>query len=86
MASCSDKSINPCAMFRFDVRQINDAATFRVGKHKETHWIIAACNDGYLKVIQPFHGGQLIKAIKGLSGNPVCLEISGLGFLPKLNE
>lgn len=41
-------------MLRFDVRQINDVITFRVGKNKETHWIIVACNDGYLKVMQPF--------------------------------
>lgn len=42
--------VNPFLIFRFDCRQINDLVTFRVSQKKNEHWIVAACNDGYLKV------------------------------------
>lgn len=77
--------INPYLIFRFDVRQINDLTTFRVGATKKEHWIIAACNDGYLKVFSP-QKGNLIKAIKGISGNPICVDVSGLGHIPSMPE
>lgn len=51
--SKSYKDVNPYLIFRFDVRQINDLVTFRVGREKKAHWIVAACNDGYLKVFSP---------------------------------
>ncbi len=47
------KEVNPYLIFKFDVRQINDIVTFRVGKDRSTHWIVAGCNDGYLKVFCP---------------------------------
>ena len=42
--------INPYMILRFDCRLINDLVTFRVGTERKEHWIIAACNDGYLRV------------------------------------
>ena len=77
--------INPYLIFRFDCRQINDLVTFRSGENKREHLVIAACNDGYLKVFSP-QKGNLIKVIKGISGNPICLDVSGLGHLPALGE
>ena len=77
--------INPYLIFRFDVRQINDLATFRVGPQKKEHWIVVACNDGYLKVFSP-QKGKTIRVIKGISGNPICLDVCGLGHLPALGE
>jgi len=44
-----------------------------------------ACNDGYLKVFSP-QKGKTIRVIKGISGNPICLDVSGLGHLPALGE
>lgn len=77
--------INPYLIFRFDCRQINDLVTFRIGRLKKEHWIIAACNDGYLKVFSP-QKGNLIKVIKGISGNPICMDVAGLGHVPHLGE
>lgn len=77
--------VNPYLIFRFDCRQINDLITFRRGEHKREHWILAACNDGYLKVFAP-QQGNLVKVIKGISGNPICMDIAGFGHLPHLAE
>lgn len=62
-------------VLRFDVRQINDLVTFRVGRERKEHWIIAACNDGYLRVFS-LKNLQLHKVIKGLAGNPICIDIA----------
>ena len=59
--------------------------TFRVGKEKKAHWVIAACNDGYLKVFSP-QNMTVIKVIKGVSGNPICMSVSGLGQMDRLHE
>lgn len=77
--------INPYLIFRFDNRKINDLVTFRAGAEKQEHWIIAACNDGYLKVFNP-KKGNLIKVIKGISGNPICMDLAGYGHLPAMGE
>jgi hypothetical protein len=79
------KDVNPYLIFRFDVRQINDIVTFRVGKDRKQHWIVTACNDGYLKVFCPM-SVSVIKIIKGISGNPVCISVAGVGHLPSLKE
>ena len=42
--------VNPFMILRFDVRTINDLVTFRVGSERKEHWVVAACNDGYLRV------------------------------------
>lgn len=84
-ASCSYTEIAPYLIFRFDVRQINDLVTFRVGKERKQHWIIAACNDGYTKVFAP-QTHSVIKVIKGVSGNPLCISVAGVGHLPRLQE
>ena len=42
--------VNPFMILRFDVRTINDIVTFRVNRERKEHWIIAACNDGYVRV------------------------------------
>jgi len=47
--------LNPYMVLRFDCRQINDLVTFRVGSDRKEHWIIAACNDGYLRVFTLKH-------------------------------
>ena len=49
------EDVNPNLILRFDVRQINDIITFRMSENKREHWIVAACNDGYLRV---FNCGQ----------------------------
>jgi len=69
------EDVNPFMILRFDVRQINDLVTFRVDECRRQHWLIAACNDGYLRV---FSVAQLVmcKAIKGVSGNPICMDIA----------
>jgi len=77
--------INPYLIFRFDCRQINDLVTFRVNQNKKEHWIVAACNDGYLKVFSP-QQVCVIKVIKGMSGNPICMDVSGLGHKSSLPE
>lgn len=59
--------------------------TFRVGKDRKQHWIVTACNDGYLKVFCPM-SVSVIKIIKGISGNPVCISVAGVGHLPSLKE
>jgi hypothetical protein len=28
----------------------------------------------------------LIKVIKGISGNPICMDVAGLGHIPTLND
>ena len=70
------EDVNPFMILRFDVRIINDIITFRMNDAtKREHWIVAACNDGYLRV---FSLAKLImlKAVKGLSGNPICMDIA----------
>ena len=62
-------------VLRFDCRQINDIATFRVGSGRREHWIIAACNDGYLRVFS-FKNLKLHKVIKGVAGSPVCIDVA----------
>lgn len=68
-------SINPYMILRFDCRQINDLVTLRVGPDRKEHWIIAACNDGYLRVFS-LKNLQLHKVVKGLSGNPICIDVA----------
>ncbi len=77
--------LNPNTIFRFDVRQINDVATFRSGINNDQHYIICACNDGYLKVFS-LKDYNLTKAIKGLSANPLCIDVAGVGHLPALGQ
>ena len=66
-------------ILRFDVRTINEIVTFRVTGNKKDekreHWIVAACNDGYLRVfsLAKLH---MIRAVKGVSGNPICMDIA----------
>ena len=62
-------------VLRFDCRQINDLVTFRVGSDRKEHWIIAACNDGYLRVFTLKHL-QLYKVIKGIAGSPICIDVA----------
>ena len=62
-------------VLRFDCKQINDLVTFRVGQDKKEHWIIAACNDGYLRVFS-LKNLSLQKVIKGVAGNPVCIDVA----------
>ena len=42
--------VNPFMILKFDVRTINDLTTIRVNKDRKEHWVIAACNDGYVRV------------------------------------
>ena len=51
-------------------------ASLRVGQDRETQWLILACNDGYLKVFDPFGGTKLVRGVKGVSGNPICLDVA----------
>ena len=67
--------INPYLIMRFDVRTINDIVTFRVGANRREHWIITACNDGYIRVFSLLKLA-MIKAIKGVAGNPVCIDVA----------
>lgn len=69
------EDVNPNLILRFDVRQINDIVSFRMSSTKREHWIVAACGDGYLRV---FNAAQklMIKAIKGVSGNPLCIDVA----------
>jgi len=67
--------VNPYMVLRFDVRQINDLVTFRVGRDRKEHWIVAACNDGYLRVFS-LKNLQLHKVVKGLGGNPICIDVA----------
>lgn len=69
------EEINPYMVLRFDCRQINDIATFRVGRGSKEHWIIAACGDGYLRVFS-LKNLMLIKVIKGVAGNPTCIDVA----------
>jgi hypothetical protein len=63
-------------ILRFDCRTINDLVTYRAGLDMREHIIIAACNDGYSRVFST--SGQTVqKAIKGVSGNPLCLNLAG---------
>ena len=67
--------INPSMIFRFDVRTINDIVTFRMGEKKNIHYLVAACADGYLRVLN-LNNAEVIKAIKGVAGSPICLDIA----------
>ena len=69
--------VNPQIIMRFDCRQINDVCNIRVGSSRQTHWMISACNDGYIKVFAPFKDHGLVRAIKSSCGNPICLDASG---------
>jgi len=74
--------INPNMMLRFDTRIINDVCTFRMGSNKRDHWVVVACGDGYLRVLN-LSNLVVIKAIKGVAGNPTCIDIAkneGLGM------
>jgi len=62
-------------LLRFDVREINDIVTFRMGVDKREHWIVAACGDGYLRVFNVAER-RILKAIKGVSGNPLCIDVA----------
>lgn len=67
--------VNPNLILRFDEREINDIATFRMSDSKREHWIVAACGDGYLRVFNAAQR-QMIKAVKGVSGNPLCIDLA----------
>ena len=76
------QDINPNMMMRFDTRIINDICTFRMGSNKREHWVVAACGDGYLRVLN-LSKLVMVKAIKGVAGNPTCIDIAkneGLGM------
>ena len=62
-------------IFRFDVREFNDILCFRDGT---SDMVVTACNDGYIRVWN-ITKQVMEKAIKGCSGNPLCLDIAGLG-------
>jgi hypothetical protein len=49
-------------------------------------WIVSACNDGYVKILQIAQTPSLVKVLKGLSGNPLCIDIQGVGHLQSLNS
>jgi hypothetical protein len=70
-----EKDINPNMMLRFDVRTINDIVTFRMGSEKREHWMVAACGDGYLRVVN-MSKLIMLKAVKGMAGNPICIDIA----------
>jgi hypothetical protein len=40
------------------------------------HMIIAACNDGFLRVFSSQHSA-VTKAVKGPAGNPLCMDLAG---------
>lgn len=67
--------VNPNMMLRFDTRTINDICTFRMGLNKREHWVVAACGDGYLRVLN-LSKLVMVKAIKGVGGNPTCIDIA----------
>lgn len=67
--------VNPNMMMRFDTRTINDICTFRMGENKREHWVVAACGDGYLRVLN-LSQLVMVKAIKGVAGNPTCIDIA----------
>ena len=71
----SVEEINPYMVLRFDCRKINDLVTFRVGQDHKEHWIIAACDDGYLRVFS-LKSLQLHKVVKGCGGNPICIDVA----------
>ena len=62
-------------ILRFDCRTINDIVTFRVGRDRKEHWIIAACNDGFLRVFS-LKNLLLVRVIKGLGGSPTCIDVA----------
>ena len=62
-------------ILRFDVKVINDLVTFRVNRERKEHWIITACNDGYLRVYSLMKLA-MVKVIKGVAGNPICIDIA----------
>lgn len=69
------QDINPCQVFRFDCRVINDIITFRAGADKKNHYLVAACGDGYLRVFN-ISTMVMIKAVKGYAGKPTCIDIA----------
>ncbi len=62
-------------ILRFDCRTINDIVTFRVGRDRKEHWIIVACNDGYLRVFS-LKNLLLVKVVKGMGGSPTCIDVA----------
>ena len=69
------EEINPYMILKFDVKEINDITTFRVGALKKEHWIVTACNDGYVRVFS-LKNLQLQRVIKGVGGNPLCIDVA----------
>lgn len=49
-------------------------------------WIVSACNDGYVKILRIAQTPSLVKVLKGLSGNPLCIDIQGVGHLLSSNQ
>ena len=83
-ATCSSPLVNPVALFRLDgIAKVNDLVTFRNG---ESNWIVVGCSDGFLKVFAPLDSPKVIKAIKGISGSPICMDIAGLNHQPQLQQ
>ena len=62
-------------ILRFDTNKVNDMVTFRAGATRSEHWIIAACNDGYIRVFS-LKCLQIQRVIKGVAGNPICLDVA----------
>lgn len=62
-------------ILRFDCHLINDIVTIRVGTGRREHWIILACDDGYLRVFS-MKNLKLHKVIKGVAGSPVCIDVA----------
>ena len=69
-------------VLRFDCRKVNDLVTFRVGRDRKEHWIIAACNDGFLRVFS-LKNLQLHKVVKGSGGSPTCIDVAKTNGCPK---
>ena len=49
--------------------------TYRSGDLQREHNIVVACNDGYVRDYNAT-AQSVVKAIKGLSGNPLCIALA----------
>jgi WD40 repeat protein len=61
-------------MVKFDCRQINDLINIRMNNDYKDSLMIAACNDGFVKVFSLNHL-KIMVALKGSFGNPLCLDV-----------
>jgi len=46
-----------------------------MGELMKEHWIVLACNDGWVRVFT-LQRMRMIKVIKGVSGNPLCIDLA----------